>query len=225
MTMTTEFENHPQGALLEKLEVRVNSAVSRVAERGLAMDRHEEHLSSRLAQAIQDELEHFPITVEGVRVDVFVEEFTKVEESRCGADLYISIVRRDVDEPFGKGMLVQSKHKEALRKAEERRRLRNQSGRMRRRAPDDSYVWVFDDGSVQAAPAPKSSNPKLRDLPYNHQSVGHQIAAGVACEQGSYDIGINTEIDDDREALRDAMRRISAPSGMSLVVRNDPYIA
>jgi hypothetical protein len=56
--------------------------------------------------------------VGGIKVEVHLEEFSPQEESKSGADLYVSVVRRDHDYPTSKGMLVQSKRREALTRDE-----------------------------------------------------------------------------------------------------------
>src|SRR5258708_1987811 len=139
MTMTTEFESdQPLERLLDKLEHRVNQVVAEVAHHAHQMRKQEIPITHSVAQALRNEFSR-PLEVEGLEVRVDVEEFTPLQESRSGADLYVSLTREDKDERISKGMLVQSKRYDALKIAEERRRLRNQSARMRRRAHDASY--------------------------------------------------------------------------------------
>src|ERR1700722_5603120 len=96
-------------ALLEELEGRIDEAVTNVAEHAHALQKHEVPISSRLAQTISHAVEGLDTSDTGYTLEVFVEEFSPTEESRSGADLYISVVLKDADVQISKGMLVQSK--------------------------------------------------------------------------------------------------------------------
>jgi hypothetical protein len=182
MTLIEDVDQEPPiETLLHDLQQRVDSVVSQAAAHAHVMRKHETHLSSRLAHAISDSINSHPIEVKGLKLEVHVEEFDPQQESQSGADLYISIVRRDFGVPTSKGMLVQSQRREALGRADERRRLRNQSARMRRRSENGSYVWVFEEDSVSCIPAPKSSDPVIRGPTYHPQSAGELIANGLRC--------------------------------------------
>jgi hypothetical protein len=219
MTLVTHDEE-PIEALLSELQHRVDSVVSQAATHSHAMDKHETHLTSRLAHAIHAAIVAHPIEVDGLKLEVYVEEFNPMQESKSGADLYISIVRSDTGIPTSKGMLVQSKRREALKRPDERRRLRNQSARMRRRSPDGSYVWIFEEYGVTCIPAPKSSDPVIRGSTYERQSVGSLIANGLRCRQGDKNIGrnVNTKVP---EGLKSALRRLSTPNGIGFEILPD----
>jgi hypothetical protein len=217
------FDNPPSPELEEllgDLEERVDVAVSRVAEHAQALQKHEVPISSRLAQKIVDVVSEVDTSGTGYKLEVFVEEFTPTEESRSGADLYISIVLKDDDTQISKGLLVQSKHRVALRKTDERRRLRNQSARMRRRAPDASHVFIFDEGQVLCADAPKSSDPKLSGLDHQSMTVGRLITEAFRCREGSPAIGIDSG-PSTQQALRSVLSRLSAPLGVAFIVSRD----
>ncbi|WP_271557662.1 hypothetical protein [Bradyrhizobium sp. CCBAU 45394] len=218
MTVTHDGEEGPPiEELLEALQNRIDSVVSQVAAHSHDMHKREDHTTSRLAGMISATIADQPIAIEGLKVEVHVEEFEPLAESVSGADLYVSIVRRDHDFPTSKGMLVQSKRREALSRSDERRRLRNQSARMRRRSLTDSYLWVFEDNGVICVPAPKSSDPVIRGSTYQPQSIGGLIANGLRCEQGDRKIGRNP-LEPVARGLVNAMASLGVPNGVALDV-------
>jgi hypothetical protein len=105
-TDTTFFDPFEQ--LLHDLTERIDAVATAIATESRQLDRHEEFTTSRLAQAINDALHHHPITAPGLALEVHAEEFTKPAEKVAGADLYISLVRKDVEFPRSKGLLVQA---------------------------------------------------------------------------------------------------------------------
>lgn len=206
--------------LLHALETKLDAVATKVMEHARDLGKHEEPTTSALAQAIRSELDRYPIDVPGLKLVVSADEFTKKQESKSGADLYIGLVRLDQHFTTSKGMLVQAKNLEALETAEGRRTLRNQSARMRRRLPEDSYVWVFTEGKVLCTKAPKSSDPHLRDLPYKHQSIGNMIAQGLRCQQGDDTKGPLLGASPVR-GLRSRIEELSVPRGISFTVEPD----
>jgi 5-methylcytosine-specific restriction endonuclease McrA len=161
MTLIEDVDQEPPiETLLHDLQQRVDSVVSQAAAHAHVMRKHETHLSSRLAHAISDSINSHPIEVKGLKLEVHVEEFDPQQESQSGADLYISIVRRDFGVPTSKGMLVQSQRREALGRADERRRLRNQSARMRRRS--ENGVLTSGSSRKTAYPASLRQNHQIR---------------------------------------------------------------
>src|SRR4051812_32819841 len=109
----TTFDD-PLEELLRQLTERIDHTVRDIAVESRDFGRHEEPTTSRIAGAITSTLRNHPITVAGLALDVHIEEFTKPEEYVNGADLYISLVRKDKLEQVSKGMLVQSKRREAM---------------------------------------------------------------------------------------------------------------
>jgi hypothetical protein len=203
---------------LQDLEIEIDEAVLAVAQHANEMQQGEETITSRIAQAIKGRLNRTKPTAAGWNIEVYFEEFSKTEESRSGADMFISITANSSGNGINKGLLVQSKKRESLRRADERRRLRNQCNRMRTRAPDGSYVMVIDGGDVLCREAPKSSDPVLQDLNHHHKSVGELVADGFRCIEGSQAIKIDTSLPI-RRALRDALDRLSTPLGLAFVAR------
>jgi hypothetical protein len=155
--------------LLDELKTQIDVKVRAVSVHAYALEKEENPTTSNLAQAIKDVAASFTHNNPDIKIEVYIEEFSLAEESRSGADLYVSIVLKDGREDISKGILVQAKRREKLNKKAERRRLRNQSNRMRTRMPYDSYVWIFDENGAHCMRAPKSSDPRLRDLPDRFQ--------------------------------------------------------
>ena len=97
--------------LLDNLGVFIDGIVAQCCADHYSAVTQEHQFSSRLAQAIESELRHYPLP--GLDVEVATRDFPDrgpgATEKRSGADLYISLVRRDGEKPVSKGMLVQSK--------------------------------------------------------------------------------------------------------------------
>lgn len=216
-THTTFYD--PFEELLRQLIERIDDTVREVAIESRDFGRHEEPTTSRLAGAITSALRNHPITVPGLALDVHIEEFTKPEEHINGADLYISLVRKDEAEQVSKGMLVQSKRREAMLRSDEPQRLGNQCKRMRRRSKDASYVWIFEDDNVRSVKAPQASQPLLQRVT-EPSSVGELIAKGLRCSAGDKVIGRDLSTDA-RTGVLAEMRRLSVPTGIELAVRSD----
>jgi hypothetical protein len=103
-----------------------------------------------------------------------------------GADLYISIVRKDGKKPVSKGMLVQSEWDDTIHTAT------GQAKQMIERSPEGSYVWAYGPKTVDVVPArtvagglPLPGRRRQEAAP--HQAQGHPIpstltwAVGFAC--------------------------------------------
>ena len=206
----------PVEELLQKLEDRIDDVVDDVALHAYQTQKHEEPLTSRLAQAIYSELKRATIEVPGLRLEVHAEEFTRVQEHKTGADLYISLVRMDYDIPVSKGLLVQSKRRSSLIYDEECRRLSNQANRMYRRSKS-SYVWVYEDDGVTCAKAPQSSRPTLTHI-NNPITVGKLIADGLRCKLGDEKIGRDPSVSA-TEGILSVMHRPSIRGGLDFAVQ------
>jgi hypothetical protein len=201
----------------KKIEVRVDGIVTDIAIHSYQIERHEEFTTSRLAQAISDDLQKFPIEVPGLKLEVHAEEFEPIQERRTGADLYISLVRRDYDIPVSKGVLVQAKRRVSLLKSDESRRLGNQSKRMYRRS-HSSYVWIYEPDGITCAKAPRSSRPTLTRIA-NPMSVGELIADGLRCNLGGKEIGRDPHASP-VDGISAVMRRLSVRGGLDFEVKS-----
>jgi hypothetical protein len=120
MTPITEypsFENR-QEKLLNELKNVIDERVTEVCSRHYEALTQEPALTSRIAQAIESELAHHPINVDGLKVEVTTLDIpdrgANSMESKTGTDLYISLVRHDLDDPISKGMLIQAKWDDTL---------------------------------------------------------------------------------------------------------------
>jgi len=155
--------------------------------------------------------------VPGLALDVCAEEFTKPQEKVAGADLYISVVRKDTQ--ISKGILVQTKRREAMLRSGEPRRLGNQCKQMRRRSKKSSYVWIYEDDHVLSVKAPQASKPILQRVT-EASSAGELIADGLRCNRGDEDIGRKLSAEP-VEGILEVMKRLSVPTGLDFVVRLD----
>jgi hypothetical protein len=216
-TDTTFFDPFEQ--LLQELTDRVDAVVNRIAQESQQFGRHEEYTTSRLAHAINDAIRNHPITAPGLALDVHAEEFTKPQEKVAGADLYISVVRKDKDDQISKGILVQTKRRDAMIRSGEPQRLGNQCKQMRRRSKKASYVWIYESDRILSVKAPQASKPILQRVT-EPSSAGELIADGLRCNKGDEDIGRELSADP-AEGIVAVMRRLSVPTGLDFVVRQD----
>jgi hypothetical protein len=219
ITTTGTIFFDPFEQLLHDVTERIDVVATAIATESRQFDRHEEFTTSRLAQAINDALHHDPITAPGLALEVHAEEFTKPAEKVAGADLYISLVRKDVDFPKSKGLLVQAKRRSSMLRSDEPRRLGNQCKRMNRRSKKGSYVWIYDDDGITSAKAPQSSEPILQRLT-DASSVGELIADGLRCNKGDDNIGRELSAEP-TVGIKAVMRRLSVSQGLDFVVRQD----
>jgi hypothetical protein len=219
ITLTGSSFHDPLEQLLHELTERVDAVVNGIASESQQFGRHEEYTTSRLAQAINDAIRNHPITAPGLALDVHAEEFTKPQEKVAGADLYISVVRKDKDDPTSKGILVQTKRRDAMLRSGEPQRLGNQCKQMRRRSKKASYVWIYERDRVRSVKAPQASKPILQRVT-EASSAGELIADGLRCNRGDEDIGRELSADP-AEGIVAVMRRLSVPNGLDFVVRQD----
>jgi hypothetical protein len=217
ITLTDSDFHDPLEQLLHELTERVDAVVDRIASESQQFGRHEEYTTSRLAQAINDAIRNHQITAPGLALDVHAEEFTKPQEKVAGADLYISVVRKDTQ--ISKGILVQTKRREAMLRSGEPQRLGNQCKQMRRRSKKSSYVWIYEDDHVLSVKAPQASKPILQRVT-EASSAGELIADGLRCNRGDEDIGGKLSAEP-VEGILDVMKRLSVPTGLDFVVRLD----
>jgi hypothetical protein len=217
ITLTGSSFHDPLEQLLHDLAERVDSVVNGIAQESQQYGRYEEPTTSRLAQAINDAIRNHPITAPGLTLDVHAEEFTKRQEKIAGADLYISVVRKDRDNRISKGILVQAKRRDAMLRSDEPQRLGNQCKQMRRRSKKSSYVWIYEDDHVLSVKAPQASKPILQRVA-EASSAGALIADGLRCKRGDENIGRELSAEPAEGILR-VMRRLSVPTGLDFVVR------
>jgi hypothetical protein len=204
---------------LDRLAVLVDGVVAQECAHHYHAHTQEHQFSSRLAQAIESELRHF--SMPGLDIEVITRDFPDrgrgSMEKRSGADLYISLVRRDAERPVSKGMLVQSKWDYALRHTSERRRLRDQSRDMLART-EDAYVWVYEDTGVAVVPATvAASSIRPIPLPWPRRTVGELVADGLRCTAGDRAIGRNLD-QPIVPSLNTMLERLSAETAMEFVV-------
>ena len=103
---TDEAEEH----LLKEFEERIDKVAKEVAEDFYDVIQ-EPAFTSHLAQAIKSEVQNHPINAGGLKIEVTAADMhdrASTMEKDTGADLYVSIVRRDGPVPVSKGMLVQA---------------------------------------------------------------------------------------------------------------------
>jgi hypothetical protein len=217
ITLTDSDFHDPLEQLLHELTERVDAVVDRIASESQQFGRHEEYTTSRLAQAINDAIRNHQITAPGLALDVHAEEFTKPQEKVAGADLYISVVRKDTQ--ISKGILVQTKRREAMLRSGEPQRLGNQCKQMRRRSKKSSYVWIYEDDHVLSVKAPQASKPILQRVT-EASSAGELIADDLRCNRGDEDIGGKLSAEP-VEGILEVMKRLSVPTGLDFVVRLD----
>jgi hypothetical protein len=198
--------------LFTRLRFVVDHRVKQVLKDNYRAQTQEPALTASVAQAIMTELTHHPVVVDGLRLDVWLQNVpdrgANSMERRTGADLYISIVRNDLTAPVSKGILVQSKWDHSL--ARDKKALRNQSRKMLRRSPD-SYVWIYGEDDVFAVQAKRATYPKLpRNFLLGSMSVGDLIATGLRCEVGDPNIGIDLSLPR-VDSVNAVLQRLSAP--------------
>ncbi|OKO73409.1 hypothetical protein [Bradyrhizobium sp. AS23.2] len=219
ITLTGSTFHDPLEQLLHKLTERVDAVANGIANESQQFGRHEEPTTSRLAQAINNAIRNHPITAPGLTLDVHAEEFTRRQEKVAGADLYISIVRKDTDDQISKGILVQAKRRDAMLRSGEPQRLGNQCKQMYRRSKKASYVWIYESDRILSVKAPQASKPILQRVT-GSSSVGELIADGLRCNKGDDKIGRELSADPAAGVL-EVMRRLSVPNGLDFVVRQD----
>lgn len=207
--------------VLDQLEDRIDTAVMKVVREHILRGSQEPDITSRVLQEIVREVEHHPIDVPGITVDVQTEVMKSIgssAEKNSGADAYISVVRTDGDERVSKGMLVQAKRETSLSKRAERVRLGSQCRKMRRRT-DEAYVLVFSETGAKSAPAPPYARAPQPRGSLNHwrTTPGKMISDAVACQKGDRNIG--RDIDRPlHEAMREVTQRLGAPRWLSLTI-------
>lgn len=195
--------------LFDRLTAIVNKTCSRVHAEEYGTLTQEPPLTATLASAIRTELLHHPLVVGRLSIEVMSRNVPdrgrRTMESINGADLYISLVRRD--RRVSKGMLLQSKWEGEL--YDGNTRLRNQALRMHRRSDEASYVLVFGPRGIVAVPAERATWPRVpRDFLKDAMSVGELVAAGLKCNKGDRRLGRDLDVPAP-QGIDDVLRQIS----------------
>lgn len=207
---------------LAELALRIDRVVKRIAIRHYLSPTQEPQLTPRIAQAIEDELDHFQR--DGLRLDV---EITTQDipdrgnpaERHSGTDLYISIARLDLPIPISKGILIQAKWSDDLYVSEEHARLVEQCKKMRKRSRKASFVWAFAPDGVRAVKVPRLGRPNLTRL-YESSALtpGRLIADSLKCSEGDQSIGRDLSLPI-HAALTSMVSRLGAERWMALTVK------
>jgi hypothetical protein len=190
----------------------------------LLMERHydgvtqEHQLTSRIAESIEQLLNTGVIGP--YNIDVKAQELSdrgpSSMEKEVGADLYISVVvdRGFEDEPISKGILIRAKWDHATKKADERRRLQDQSLDMLARSPS-SFVWSFGPQGIEVSSAALRSGSAARvSAP---RSVGGLIGASILCTEGDPNLGRDITLPV-TQSLNRKLEELSIPTALSFVV-------
>jgi hypothetical protein len=194
--------------LLNELRKVIDRACKQVHQEEFGTLTQEPPLTATLAAAIRNELRHHPVIVGRLSVEVMSRNVPdrgrKSMESINGADLYISLVRRD--KGISKGVLLQSKWEDGLYDGDNL--LRNQALKMERRS-DASFILVFGPRGIVAVPAHRATWPRVpTDFLTEGISVGKLIADGLACDRGDRGIGRDLDLQAP-QGIDDVLRRIS----------------
>jgi hypothetical protein len=197
--------------VIRELEARVNEIAIEIAIDNYDVIQ-EPAFTSRLAQEIQSEIRRHPVNAGGVKIEVTsvdVPSLRSSMEKDIGADLYVSVVRRDKQPPISKGMLVQSKWDHTMRD----KRLHGQMGQMIDRTKD-SYVWVYGPNGVSCAKVFHTKDgPSMDDF----KPVGTLIADGLRCTAGDPLIGRDMHLSR-AQAMRQKLRELQVNTGLSFTL-------
>ncbi len=204
--------NDDEEQVLRELEDRINDIAVEMADEYFDIIQ-EPAFTSRLAQEITTEIRRHPINSNGLRIEVTSVDVPSLGrgsmEKDIGADLYISVVRRDRLPPVSKGMLVQSKWQHKLDDA----RLPGQMSDMIKRTKD-SYVWAYGPNGVTCAKIyPTTDGASYDDM----KSVGGLVADGLRCTAGDPAIGRNLSLPRP-EAMRHKLRELQANTALSFTL-------
>ncbi|PDT87513.1 hypothetical protein CO669_25470 [Bradyrhizobium sp. Y36] len=197
------------------LEERINGIAAMIAADHYNVAQ-EPAFTSRLAQEIESELRRHPINKAGLRLEVATQDLGDrgpgALEKRVGADLYISLARRDRRPPVSKGMLMQAKWDITAND----RKLGSQMQEMMARS-EDAYVWFYGPTEIQCA---KASDLMQNHVPFRSLTVGEMIVNGLRCSAG--DVGIGRDLTLSRaDGMRAQLAALRTPQGLSFaVVRN-----
>src|SRR6266851_6379735 len=198
------FKEH----LLKELEERIDRVAREVVEDFYDVVQ-EPAFTSHLAQAIRSEVQNHPINASGLKIEVTAADMhdrASTMEKDTGADLYVSVVRRDRPVPVSKGMLVQAKWEHTLRDP----KLPGQIEQMTDRT-NASYVFAYGESGVYCAKA-STIHPGTRTL--DMRPIGGLITDGLRCTAGDPHIGRDLSLSR-AQGLRRKMRELQVPVGLA----------
>jgi hypothetical protein len=195
--------------LFDRLREIVDKTCSRVHAEEYDTLTQEPALTAIIAAEIRNELRHHPIVVGRLSIEVMSRNVpdrgSKTMESINGADLYISLVRRDTG--VSKGIILQSKWEKELKNGN--KRLRNQALRMQHRSDGSSFILVFGPRGIVAVPALRATWPRVpHDFLDDAMSLGTLLAEGLKCNKGDRGLGRDLGAPAS-QGMDDVLRRIS----------------
>jgi hypothetical protein len=213
MARLTENQSLPPLAqMFGELEERINAIAAMIATDHYDVTQ-EPAFTSRLAQEIESELRRHPINKGNLRLEVATQDLGDrgrgALEKVVGADLYISLARRDLKPPVSKGMLMQAKWDLTAKD----RKLPSQMTEMMART-DDAYVWFYGPSAVNCA---KARDVMKVGVPFQSFTVGELIVNGLRCTAGDGRIGRNLALPR-AQAMRNQLSALKTPIGLSLAV-------
>jgi hypothetical protein len=201
----------PEDWAYKKIAELVDGIIADACVRHYDCTTQEHQLTSRLAEALERELNR--VQVGGLRVEVRAQELpdrgSGSLEKPIGADLYISVV---IDGRTSKGILVQSKWDASA--AGGREQLHAQVRKMLGRS-DESYVFVYEPSGISVFPATDVLGDKFDRT--NVTTVGNLMADACKCEAGDRDIGRNPELPPD-QSLRQMLNELAVDAGIAVDV-------
>lgn len=187
-TITEDRAFSDREILLGKLEKVINQTVIAVCSDHYKAYTEEPPLTTRIAQAIENKLRQHPLAIGGFRLEVATQnapDRTNATRRIIGADLYISVIRRDLDSSVSAGILVQSNLDRSLTR--DKKRFRNQATRMQGRSTES---WILEPADLSVFPAKRACYPILpRDFLKHRLAVGSLIADGLRSYRGDQKIG------------------------------------
>jgi hypothetical protein len=205
----------PDDDLITNLQERIDAIVQEMCQRHYDGPAQEHQLSSRLAQKLEDEIGL--IVGEGTAISVTAHELPDrgrgAVEKAVGADLYVSVVRHDIEPPVSKGLLVQSKWDRTLHTD---KNLRSQSNEIYRRTRTGGWVWVFGPHDIECVRTNRTRHEDLpRDLMDNSTSPGQLIADSLRCTEGDPAIGMPL---DGSLSVNEAFEKLKAAEMLQIVM-------
>jgi len=191
---------------------QIDGIVTQACQRHYPASTQEHQFTAKIADRLDLRLNN--LRIGDMKVSVHVQDFTdrgsKSQETKTGADLYISVVVDAHDEKVNKGMLVQSKWEDALTRSP--KGLKPQTDKMKARTPS-SYVWGYGPTGITVVP---SEDVGARGIELSRSmTVGELIADGLRCNQGDPQIGRDLKLPP-VESLNVIMEQLAADLAVSV---------
>lgn len=201
----------PIDDLLEELADRINDIAKQIAADHYSVSQ-EPAFTSRLAQEIESEIRRHPLNANGHKIEVSAQDVpdrgSASKEKKIGADLYVSVVRRDTAIPVSKGLLIQAKWDHTARASV----LGEQITAMTDRT-DSSYISIYTPDDVICVKASEAFTVR-GGLGY---PIGDLIAESLRCNAGDAAIGRNIHLPR-AQGMRDMLNELAAPRGLSFTL-------